>query len=406
MKRHYAAQTAKKEAKIKTLKATALGMWATNTPTYLKEAVREEAQREGYDLDKALAKQRQQATASAVSALSALCGACGTDKCVCAAPEYFPSNEEEAAFEKVLMAKVAAVEKAPSTTLTLTLTLTRTEFSPPYPHVKALRADNGEKFLYEYYVAQLKREEEPGWQEAFANGQKPTRCPCQACLQRRKQCECQRCVAWRATEEGMAALGIPVPGPMVAPLPMLPPAQGVPQSAIEQLTALPLSHSLNLPLAVMAEASGSPAVVEAPVCDTPQHTSSAAAPTTNALVSTLPRASREKSPIARVKKVKTSVRRVARPEAEQPLHAELVQRYRKGRHKDLRKNPCVDTLSGAPYEGGLCPSCEADLEERIEAKRLGGKAKMGPYRHDEWCSNNCRNRPNGRPGKRKRDSAN
>ena len=86
----------------------------------------------------------------------------------------------------------------------------RAGFSPPYPHVKALRDDNGEKFLYEYYVAQLKREEEPGWQEAFANGQKPTRCPCQACLQRRKQCKCQRCKAWRGTKEGMAALGIPV----------------------------------------------------------------------------------------------------------------------------------------------------------------------------------------------------
>ena len=175
---------------------------------------------------------------------------------------------------------------------------------------------------------------------------------------------------------------------MVAPLPMIAPAQGVPQSAIEQLTALPLSHSLNLPLAVMAEASGSPAVVEAPVCGTPQPTSSAAAPTTNALVSTLPRTSREPPPIASVKKVKTPKKSVARPEAEQPLHAELGRKYREGRHKDLRKKPCVNTVSGKLYEGGLCPSYMAHCNERKEAKSKG-EIMYGPYRHDNTPTSQC-----------------
>ena len=145
----------------------------------------------------------------------------------------------------------------------------------------------------------------------------------------------------------------------------------------------------------MAEASGSPAVVEAPVCGTPQPTSSAAAPTTNALVSTLPRTSREPPPIASVKKVKTPKKSVARPEAEQPLHAELGRKYREGRHKDLRQKPCVNTVSGEQYEGGLCPltlnltltegaahreeghdsvcpSYMAHYNERQEAKSKGG----------------------------------
>lgn len=64
MKRHYATQAGKKEAKIKSLKATAPGTWAADTPNYLKAAVREEAKREGYDLAQALAKQRQQAPPS------------------------------------------------------------------------------------------------------------------------------------------------------------------------------------------------------------------------------------------------------------------------------------------------------------------------------------------------------
>ena len=138
----------------------------------------------------------------------------------------------------------------------------------------------------------------------------------------------------------------------------------------------------------MAEASGSPAVVEAPVCGTPQPTSSAAAPTTNALASTLPRASREPSPIAREKKVKTPKKRVAPPEVEHPLHAELGRTYREGRHKDLRKKPCVNTVTGEPYEGGLCPTYMAHSNERKEAKSKGEIIK-GPYRHDDTLTSQC-----------------
>lgn len=59
--RQKAAQVAKKEAKIKSLKDTAPGTWPAGTPAYLKAAVREDAKREGYNLHQALAKQREQA---------------------------------------------------------------------------------------------------------------------------------------------------------------------------------------------------------------------------------------------------------------------------------------------------------------------------------------------------------
>ena len=62
--RHKAKKEAKTEAKIMSLKAAAPGTWPAGTPAYLKEAVREDAEREGYNLPKALAKQREQAPPS------------------------------------------------------------------------------------------------------------------------------------------------------------------------------------------------------------------------------------------------------------------------------------------------------------------------------------------------------
>ena len=62
--RRKADKEAKKKAKVQALKATAPGTWAVDTPAYLKAAVREEAEREGYNLPKALAKQREQAPPS------------------------------------------------------------------------------------------------------------------------------------------------------------------------------------------------------------------------------------------------------------------------------------------------------------------------------------------------------
>jgi hypothetical protein len=83
-------------------------------------------------------------------------------------------------------------------------------FDIPYPNTKELGPDTGEKFLYEYYLAQIEREKEAGWIKAFANGARPTRCPCQACLQRRQSCVCERCTTWRTTAEGKTAMGLEV----------------------------------------------------------------------------------------------------------------------------------------------------------------------------------------------------
>ena len=64
VQRYKAKKAEKKKAKIKALKDTAPGTWPAGTPAYLKEAVREDAEREGYNLPKALAKQREQAPPS------------------------------------------------------------------------------------------------------------------------------------------------------------------------------------------------------------------------------------------------------------------------------------------------------------------------------------------------------
>eukprot|EP00242_Pyramimonas_sp_CCMP2087_P001656 CAMPEP_0198231752 /NCGR_PEP_ID=MMETSP1445-20131203/115368_1 /TAXON_ID=36898 /ORGANISM="Pyramimonas sp., Strain CCMP2087" /LENGTH=738 /DNA_ID=CAMNT_0043912385 /DNA_START=980 /DNA_END=3193 /DNA_ORIENTATION=+ len=65
----------------------------------------------------------------------------------------------------------------------------------PYPDVQTLGPDTGEKFGYEYYEEQCKRNELH--KEAYAK--KPIVCPCEPCTNRRKTCSCAACTKHRAS---------------------------------------------------------------------------------------------------------------------------------------------------------------------------------------------------------------
>ena len=86
--------------------------------------------------------------------------------------------------------------------------------SPPYPRVQAPREDNGEEWLWDYFVSQLKREQEPGWIEAVLQlkpGEELTHCPCKSCTARRRVCTCEVCQQYRKEHPEFAPRTVPAP---------------------------------------------------------------------------------------------------------------------------------------------------------------------------------------------------
>jgi hypothetical protein len=64
----------------------------------------------------------------------------------------------------------------------------------PHPHHKPPNADNGERFLYDYFLEQLELEKSANWKAAMllGNGQLCA-CPCDKCCTRRLTCPCSVC---------------------------------------------------------------------------------------------------------------------------------------------------------------------------------------------------------------------
>ena len=97
----------------------------------------------------------------------------------------------------------------------------------PYPEVEPLAANTGEKFLRDYYIEQLEREKEPSWKQAVEDRETKKipilRCPCSACITRRRDCMCQACTVWRKEV---------APAPVAAPTPTIPVAS--PQAVLAQ----------------------------------------------------------------------------------------------------------------------------------------------------------------------------
>ena len=62
----------------------------------------------------------------------------------------------------------------------------------PHPHEVEPPPDNGEKFLYDYYLAQREREKHADYSDPDL-----VRCPCESCVARRLTCECGSCSASR-----------------------------------------------------------------------------------------------------------------------------------------------------------------------------------------------------------------
>jgi hypothetical protein len=70
------------------------------------------------------------------------------------------------------------------------------EMPLPYPDEPDLREDNGERFLYDYYVEQKERERTLTYVPGM------TRCPCASCVARRETCECDSCSSFRQLQLG------------------------------------------------------------------------------------------------------------------------------------------------------------------------------------------------------------
>ncbi|KAK3242206.1 hypothetical protein CYMTET_48078 [Cymbomonas tetramitiformis] len=74
----------------------------------------------------------------------------------------------------------------------------------PYPEQVGIGEDNGEVFLYDYFLQQQEREQLHR-EEYAAN---PTYCPCARCATRRKTCPCDMCAKWREHEASTRVDGV------------------------------------------------------------------------------------------------------------------------------------------------------------------------------------------------------
>ena len=72
----------------------------------------------------------------------------------------------------------------------------------PFPGITAPPPDNGEKFLWEYYLAQRERERQHDFEAVLV------RCPCAHCVQRRLTCACDSCVVSRGSAPIANATGL------------------------------------------------------------------------------------------------------------------------------------------------------------------------------------------------------
>ena len=73
---------------------------------------------------------------------------------------------------------------------------------PPHPDVSVVESDNGERYIYDYLLQQVKREEEPGWLQAVQKELQGDTgafswCPCAGCVERRLSCLCSSCAKFR-----------------------------------------------------------------------------------------------------------------------------------------------------------------------------------------------------------------
>ncbi len=64
-------------------------------------------------------------------------------------------------------------------------------FEKPYPNEPELGEDSGERFCYDYWLEQRKREQKYEYTSSMKY------CPCERCVARRKTCKCNACTAWR-----------------------------------------------------------------------------------------------------------------------------------------------------------------------------------------------------------------
>ena len=64
-------------------------------------------------------------------------------------------------------------------------------FEKPYPNEPELGEDSGERFCYDYWLEQRKREQKYEYTSSMKY------CPCERCVARRKTCKCAACTAWR-----------------------------------------------------------------------------------------------------------------------------------------------------------------------------------------------------------------
>lgn len=73
----------------------------------------------------------------------------------------------------------------------------------PHPDEIEPRPDNGERFLYDYYVEQRARERESDFSDEAM-----VRCPCRRCVERRRHCKCDACAAARGVAGSANPTGI------------------------------------------------------------------------------------------------------------------------------------------------------------------------------------------------------
>lgn len=62
-----------------------------------------------------------------------------------------------------------------------------------FENATELRPDNGERFLYEYFLEQRAREKEAGWVKHVGEKREWLYCPCDKCTKRRQTCTCGVC---------------------------------------------------------------------------------------------------------------------------------------------------------------------------------------------------------------------
>ena len=74
-----------------------------------------------------------------------------------------------------------------------------------FPNVNPLPSDNGEQFLYEYFLAQLEREKEPGWNLHVDTKREWFYCPCGKCTLMRQTCKCAVCAKIIMHQAGLQA---------------------------------------------------------------------------------------------------------------------------------------------------------------------------------------------------------